>query len=101
MAAQVSCITSKGGRADENPISATVLPTKASNGTDSPAAPGWFESRNVLESGWVSPLGMVANIMFAKSAPDVVGSTFKREVPAGDLILRSCRGVSHALREST
>jgi hypothetical protein len=49
-------------------------------------------------SGCGSELGMVANIIWAKSAPGVDGSTMRRDVPTGDLMRNSCR-LSELLRQ--
>lgn len=72
------------------PMSPTVRPLRAWNGTDSPAAPGWLLSASVAGSGWGSAAGIVLRIASAKASPVVSGCTVMRAVPAGERIRSSC-----------
>lgn len=84
-------VTERDG-AHLKPMSPTVRPPRAWNGTDSPPAPGWLLSASVAGSGWGSERGMVLRIAAANSSPVVSGCTVMRAVPAGERIRSSCGG---------
>lgn len=74
------------------PMSPTVRPLRAWNGTDSPPAPGWLLSAGVAGSGCGSERGMVLRITAANSSPVISGCTVMRAVPARERIRSSCGG---------